>query len=90
MKPVVYILQSLKNGRFYIGSTDNIKRRLQEHNSGKNKSTRYSLPFKLVFSQEFNDIKTARSVEYQLKAKKSRKIVERIVEEGKIRFVEGN
>jgi len=90
MKPVVYVLRSLKNGRYYVGSTDNMERRLEEHNSGKNESTKHNVPFKLVFWQEFDDIRTARQIEYQLKSKKSRKIIERIIEEGRIKFIENN
>ncbi|KKU47377.1 hypothetical protein A2752_00135 [Candidatus Uhrbacteria bacterium RIFCSPHIGHO2_01_FULL_46_23] len=49
----VYILQSLKDGRTYIGYTNNLERRLNEHNSGKSKSTKYRVPFKLLFKEEF-------------------------------------
>ena len=33
----VYVLKSLKDQRLYIGSTNNIERRIQEHNGGKSK-----------------------------------------------------
>jgi len=32
----VYILKSEKDGKLYIGYTNDLKRRLEEHNSGKN------------------------------------------------------
>jgi putative endonuclease len=43
----VYILRSMKDRNFYVGSTDNIHRRLNEHNSGKVDSTKGRIPFSL-------------------------------------------
>lgn len=45
----VYILRSLKNGSFYKGSTNDVYRRLVEHNSGKNKSTARYMPWELIW-----------------------------------------
>ncbi len=49
-----YVIQSLKNGRFYVGSTNNLIRRLVEHNSGGSIYTRATRPFVLVYSEKFN------------------------------------
>ena len=43
-----YVLKSLKDGHFYIGITHDIEKRLKEHNSGKTRSTRNRLPFRLI------------------------------------------
>lgn len=45
----VYVLLSLKDNKFYIGFTSDLKRRLKEHNAGKNISTKSRLPLKLVY-----------------------------------------
>lgn len=45
----VYVLLSLKDNKFYIGSTNNLKRRLKEHRAGKNISTSKRLPLKLIY-----------------------------------------
>ena len=45
----VYVLQSIKDNKLYIGFTDNLKRRVHEHNEGKNFSTKSRKPFRLVF-----------------------------------------
>lgn len=82
----VYILKSLRNGRYYIGSTVNIDRRLHEHNSGKSTYTKLSRPFELVFRQNFDSLVEAKRIEYKIKRLKSRAIIERIVEEGFIRL----
>lgn len=45
----VYVLLSLKDNKFYIGSTNDLKRRLREHFAGKNISTSKRLPLKLIY-----------------------------------------
>ncbi len=50
----VYVLQSESSkDKIYIGSTDDLKRRLNEHNSGKNYSTRNGKPYKIVYYETF-------------------------------------
>jgi len=49
----LYILRSESSGQSYIGQTSSIDKRLQEHNSGKNLSTRNRGPWKLIYSEEF-------------------------------------
>jgi putative endonuclease len=43
----VYILRSSIDKNLYVGSTNNIRRRLTEHNSGEVDSTRSRIPFSL-------------------------------------------
>ncbi len=45
----VYVLLSEKDKNFYIGFSENIEQRLDEHNAGKNVSTRLRCPFKLIY-----------------------------------------
>jgi len=45
----VYVLQSLKDKKQYIGYTNNLRRRLEEHNSGKNISTKHRVPLRFVY-----------------------------------------
>lgn len=44
-----YVLLSLKDEEYYIGYTNNLKKRLEEHNSGKNFSTKPRMPLKLIY-----------------------------------------
>ncbi len=44
----VYILKSLKDNKFYIGSTADVNARLKFHNAGIQRSTRNRIPFELV------------------------------------------
>lgn len=62
----VYVLK-LKNGDYYIGSTENIQRRLKEHNQGLVDSTKPSLPYKLVSFTGFLDKRKALLYEKYLK-----------------------
>jgi putative endonuclease len=54
-----YILESEKDGKRYIGSTSNLYQRLAFHNAGKNTSTKYRTPLKIIFSKQFADKKSA-------------------------------
>ena len=67
LKYYVYVLKSEKDGKLYTGHTDNLGRRLFEHNSGKVKSTAPRKPFVLVHSEEFLTRSEARLRERFLK-----------------------
>ena len=80
--PGVYILRSLKNERFYVGSTNNTERRVEEHNQGLVTATRFLIPLKLVRFIECESLQKARANEYRLKKYKSKKILSKVVESG--------
>jgi putative endonuclease len=50
----VYVLRSLKDGRFYTGQTQDLKTRLELHNSGKMKYTGKFTPWELVYFETFD------------------------------------
>jgi len=75
----LYIIQSEKTGRFYVGVTNNIQKRFGEHNSGLVKSTAPYKPWGLKKAEEFSDINSAYKRERFIKAKHSRKIIENII-----------
>ena len=63
----VYILKC-SDGSYYTGSTNNLERRLNEHNLGKFAGyTKTRLPVNLVYSQEFLDVKEAIGAERKIK-----------------------
>ena len=43
----VYILKSKRQDWYYVGSTDNVKKRFSEHNRGENQSTKAYAPLEL-------------------------------------------
>ena len=48
-----YVLQSLKDSTTYIGFTEDLKRRVKEHNEGRTKSIKHKLPCKLVYYEAY-------------------------------------
>lgn len=76
----MYILRSLRDHRLYIGSTNNIKKRLEEHNLGKVTSTKLHKPLKLVYFEGYADEGEARHREHNLKlrARALRQLMKRI------------
>ena len=48
-----YILQSLRDGTYYYGSTSDLKKRVRDHNMGKVKFTKGHRPYQLHYSEEF-------------------------------------
>ncbi len=62
-----YILLSSKSHIFYFGSTNNLKLRLELHNSGEVKSTKPHMPWQLVWYGGFKTEKEARDFELYLK-----------------------
>ena len=63
----LYLLRSLKDRKFYLGCTSNLKRRLDAHNQGLNTSTKMRKPFELVYCEIYPNSKLAKKREYQLK-----------------------
>ncbi|HUC88725.1 MAG TPA: GIY-YIG nuclease family protein [Candidatus Paceibacterota bacterium] len=63
----VYILKSQKDKELYIGSTNNLKRRVDEHQNGKSFSTQFRIPFELVYYEAYKNEKDAREREQALK-----------------------
>ena len=49
----VYILRSLKDSSLYIGYTSDLRKRIKDHNSGKNLATKPYIPYKLIFYEAF-------------------------------------
>lgn len=74
----VYVIRSLKDGRFYVGMTKNLEQRIQEHQSGKTKSTKGFRPWKLIFIEEFENYSEARKREKYLKAGSGKEYIKRM------------
>jgi putative endonuclease len=55
--PFVYILKSLKDGKYYYGSTENLKERIKAHNAGKVKSTKCRRPLVVHYIEELKSKK---------------------------------
>jgi putative endonuclease len=64
----VYILLSIKNGKWYTGCTNDLRKRIESHNGGKNKSTVNGRPWKLIYYESGHNMLDARARERFLKS----------------------
>lgn len=64
---ILYMLKSKKDDSLYIGVTSNLKRRLNEHNTGKSFATKFKIPFELVYCEVYKDKLDAFNREKMLK-----------------------
>ena len=71
----VYILQSLKDKTYYVGSTSNLKDRVERHNQGRVNYTKPKRPWKLVYSEEHPDRSSAAKRESSIKVHKRRAFI---------------
>lgn len=74
---IVYILKD-KRGRLYKGMTNNIERRLSEHIRGKTVTTRRMDCPRLIYKEEYIDLKSARKRELYLKTAAGRRFVKNL------------
>ena len=73
MKYYVYILKSKSTNKTYVGYTNNLKRRLTEHNSGKSIYTSRFMPWEIIYEEEFDDELEARKKEKYYKSSAGRR-----------------
>ena len=84
MQYYTYILQSQKDGRFYIGQTQDVSKRLERHNAGSENYTSKFMPWKIVWFKTFDDRKKSYKLEQILKKLKSRKGLIKYIRENPI------
>ena len=65
---IVYVLRSLKDGKLYIGMTENLESRLKRHEQGKVPSTRHRRPLQLLHTETLENRLQARKREKYLKS----------------------
>lgn len=75
----LYILVNRDTDRYYIGSTSDINRRLNQHKSGYTRTTKVLGTYDLVYTEEFNNITEAREREKKLKSYKSKKYLKWLI-----------
>ena len=72
----VYILQSTLNHKLYKGITEDLRKRLLEHNEGKVKSTKSGKPWELIYYEALANKTNARREELFLKSGKGRERIQ--------------
>lgn len=73
----LYILKSLKDKKFYTGTTNDLRRRFKEHNSGENISTSYRRPFKLIYYEAYLLKEDAEAREKYLKTSMGKRVIKK-------------
>ena len=84
-KGYIYILKD-RNGKFYVGSTDNLERRFKQHKNGHTQTTRNMNDFEIVLKQEYESLKLARKIELKIKKLKRKDYIEKMINDGYIRI----
>jgi putative endonuclease len=78
----VYIIYSESADRYYIGYCSELASRLEKHNAGATLSTKPYRPWKLVYSEPFENKSDAIKREKALKKMKNRKYLETLIDKG--------
>ncbi|HUU44860.1 MAG TPA: GIY-YIG nuclease family protein [Acidobacteriota bacterium] len=78
MPHFVYILQA-DDGRYYIGQSEDVERRIAQHLAGRVQSTKSRTGWKLVYREQFDTRIEAIKRERQIKKQKSRAYIERLI-----------
>jgi putative endonuclease len=79
MSCYVYVLRSVKFDYTYIGHTDDVGKRLREHNRGKTRSNRRFRPFVVIYIEKFETRIEAVSRERYLKSGSGREFLKSIL-----------
>jgi len=77
----VYVLESINNKGLYVGYTNNLKRRILEHNRKENFSTKTSAPWRLIFFEGYFDARDAKRREKYLKTSQGSRLLKRMLKE---------
>ncbi len=64
----VHAIKSEARNYIYVGMTNDLQRRLKEHNNKENKSTKAHAPFQLIYFEKFETREEARKKEKYLKS----------------------
>ena len=75
----VYVLRGSKDNRLYIGYTENLKKRLHEHEAGSVKSTKPRIPLELIFYEAYKNKYDALRRERYFKSSKGKTTLKRML-----------
>ena len=80
MEFYVYIIYSTSLNKFYVGYTENIIARLNQHNTGISTFTAKAKDWVVKYSEQYSSRNEAHNRELQIKRKKSRKYIEWLID----------
>lgn len=79
----VYVIESIEYGRKYIGYTEDIQKRLNNHNSGGTKSTNKYRPYRVIYTEEYKSKKEAINREKEIKKMKGGITFKKLIQNNK-------
>jgi len=79
MPVFVYILRSLKDGTYYVGSAQDVDSRIKHHNQVGTQYTKQKRPWELVYTEEHPDRSSAMQREYAIKKHGGRQFIESLI-----------
>lgn len=74
-----YVLESLKTGKYYIGSTADLKKRIVAHNEGRSRFTKSGIPWRLVYHEAFKSRSEAMMREKRIKSYKGGEAFKKLI-----------
>jgi len=76
----VYVIKSLRNGRYYVGETTDLNKRLKYHNDPmlNTNSTKSSMPWEYLIKIKCKNRRQALKIERHIKKMKSRRYIENL------------
>ena len=75
----VYVLQSEKDGSYYLGQAGNLEKRIERHQEGRSPHTESGRPWRLVYKEEFESRAEALRKEREYKSQESREFLEGLI-----------
>ncbi|MBI3579077.1 MAG: GIY-YIG nuclease family protein [Ignavibacteriales bacterium] len=75
----IYILRSLKTAKYYVGHSDDIVQRVDEHNRGLSGYTKSGRPWELAYTEQYETRSAAMKREIEIKGRKSRKYIATLI-----------
>jgi putative endonuclease len=78
----IYVIKSRIKKYYYIGSTENLRKRVEEHNQGKTKSIKHLIPFEVVYYEAYTTKTLAckREIELKKNSFKKKELLQKIRE----------
>ncbi|EKE18897.1 MAG: hypothetical protein ACD_9C00203G0001 [uncultured bacterium] len=77
----IYIIESIKNSELYVGFTDDLKRRIEEHNHEANVSTKHGVPWQVIYYEACTNKRDAVRRERYLKTSQGMRLAKRRLKE---------
>jgi len=77
----VYILRSLKDGKLYVGYTEDLQKRIDRHNKGGSFSTKCRAPFEIIFYEAYRNKYDALRREKYFKSSKGKTTLQSMLRE---------